>query len=1033
MKIFQKTYYLIFLFFNLTITSSLADWNLFREYETVIVYGNSFPEFLNSPVNEIFLFSYDQNSHRWSQITFQIDERDDQWDYFITPNNVLNSNDEILFVAKEAGDQTPFYSWLEDENSRLFVRYELEITDPQLPESKKYIYVYRSSTLSADHNLPAYMNYLPATSGYSDTIKAMNYTIGHNDKGIPDCWQVPTSAGGSGINFLERQKARIKGKYRYSFFSYNYSLTENDLENDGSIHYKTGPIRTIRDVKYKVNFLGLMTVTVGTFKYQFFPNRVVAFGTNKSLGSDYGIKLIRQSFDLNANGIGMLFNDSTNHHIIINGVSEAVNKAIFPAPKINWYMISGSPGTLVMINEFEALINASASFYYYDNLNGGSNDGTDDTGDGKSYGDTGILFSGSNIQGKFSIPYVTYYLSANQAPDVGPIIADLYQNPLTSSCAAQPFIAPAQISVSLPDTSCRQGMTLALPLKIGNLKNELIYSFSFVIKFDSLILSFDSAEIENTLAESWATPIIDVGPDSISVILKGETALQDSGRLILLKMTAKGDEKQIGQLTIRSCQFNQGYPLASVFHGRINITSPPVVSLSLPDTIAATNSVIGVPVKIGDVTNMNVRACYLKIYYNKLILLADSVSVLGTKLQDWQLKVNYGIGWIEVNVASELALAGSGRILTIYFKVIGKAGQFSSLHFQPAILNYGIPGVAPSDGKIAVTTLPPIEIQVALPDTVVTPGSLLYLPISISSVTNLNIYSYRISLALDKAVIEFRDIEIDGSLTALWEKPLLSDYGNSVTITAFGRTALSGQGILVFLTFDVIGSQTSVSQIHISSMTVNASNVVISTRDGMVRVEGVVPVELAFFAAEPSQDGIILKWNTLSESNNYGFFLQRQAKFEPAWESIGFVKGWGTTAVLHNYQFMDKKVPAGKWYYRLKQQDIDGSITYSQVIEMEMPAISSLVLLQNYPNPFNSATTISYYLPEATEPVNIRIFNLNGSVVRNLVNKAKKQAGFCQIDWDGYDDSGERVSSGVYYYQMQVGDKKFSKKMVLIE
>jgi hypothetical protein len=297
----------------------------------------------------------------------------------------------------------------------------------------------------------------------------------------------------------------------------------------------------------------------------------------------------------------------------------------------------------------------------------------------------------------------------------------------------------------------------------------------------------------------------------------------------------------------------------------------------------------------------------------------------------------------------------------------------------------------------------------------------------------LNIYNYRISLAFDNAVIDFSDIDIAGSLSAAWKKPLILDYGNSVTITAFGQTPLFGQGKLIFINFNVIGSETSSSAIHISNMTVSSSNVVISITDGTIIVEGTVPVELSSFMAEQTQGHIILKWTTLSETLNYGFYIQRKFKADQNWEEIGFVKGWGTTAVQQSYQFIDNNAPAGALCYRLKQQDLDGAVIFSQVIEIDRQTIYSYSLYQNYPNPFNSSTTILYELQEDGLPVSILIYNLNGNVVKNLINKAIKRAGYYQASWDGCDETGNRVSSGMYYYQMQVADKKFSRKMILVE
>jgi C1A family cysteine protease len=89
-------------------------------------------------------------------------------------------------------------------------------------------------------------------------------------------------------------------------------------------------------------------------------------------------------------------------------------------------------------------------------------------------------------------------------------------------------------------------------------------------------------------------------------------------------------------------------------------------------------------------------------------------------------------------------------------------------------------------------------------------------------------------------------------------------------------------------------------------------------------------------------------------------------------------------------------------------------------------------LSQNYPNPFNMDTNFSYGLKESGD-VKFTIYNVNGKVVRNLVNR-RHSAGTHTISWDGRDNFGNVVVSGVYLYQLEVRDKFFNtKKMILLK
>ncbi|MCX6833868.1 MAG: T9SS type A sorting domain-containing protein [candidate division Zixibacteria bacterium] len=97
--------------------------------------------------------------------------------------------------------------------------------------------------------------------------------------------------------------------------------------------------------------------------------------------------------------------------------------------------------------------------------------------------------------------------------------------------------------------------------------------------------------------------------------------------------------------------------------------------------------------------------------------------------------------------------------------------------------------------------------------------------------------------------------------------------------------------------------------------------------------------------------------------------------------------------------------------------------------QVNLPDAFSVV--QNYPNPFNPATTIEYNVPSRTQ-VTIEIFNVIGQKVRTLVNETKS-AGSYSTEWDGIDDSGNLVSTGVYLYRFSAGDVVQTKKMVLLK
>ena len=93
--------------------------------------------------------------------------------------------------------------------------------------------------------------------------------------------------------------------------------------------------------------------------------------------------------------------------------------------------------------------------------------------------------------------------------------------------------------------------------------------------------------------------------------------------------------------------------------------------------------------------------------------------------------------------------------------------------------------------------------------------------------------------------------------------------------------------------------------------------------------------------------------------------------------------------------------------------------------------IKTFALLQNYPNPFNPNTTIEYQLPK-TGNVQIKIFSINGQLVRTLESTHQVQ-GSHSVVWDGKNDGGQTVASGLYIYQVAFENSMLIKKMLFIK
>jgi hypothetical protein len=187
-----------------------------------------------------------------------------------------------------------------------------------------------------------------------------------------------------------------------------------------------------------------------------------------------------------------------------------------------------------------------------------------------------------------------------------------------------------------------------------------------------------------------------------------------------------------------------------------------------------------------------------------------------------------------------------------------------------------------------------------------------------------------------------------------------------------------------------------------------------------------MPVELTSFTANVNNNSINLNWITATELNNMGFNVERSVnKFD--WIKIAFVPGSGTSNFIRNYSYIDKSVSQpGKYFYRLKQIDNDGSYKYSKIIEINLNAPSIFALNQNYPNPFNPSTVISYSLPLASN-VKLIVYNTIGQTVKVLEN-GFKNAGNYSVNFNA-----DGLPSGIYFYKLEAGQFIQVKKMMLLK
>jgi hypothetical protein len=202
-----------------------------------------------------------------------------------------------------------------------------------------------------------------------------------------------------------------------------------------------------------------------------------------------------------------------------------------------------------------------------------------------------------------------------------------------------------------------------------------------------------------------------------------------------------------------------------------------------------------------------------------------------------------------------------------------------------------------------------------------------------------------------------------------------------------------------------------------------------------------LPISLVSFTgsvAEGSSD-VTLTWRTVSETVNYGFFIQRSLSpmdgfIDPA---NNFVPGHGTTLVPHSYSWVDAQMTPGIYYYRLKQMDLDGSFTYTEPLKVVVvggptgvenrQAPIRFALEQNYPNPFNPSTRIRFSVDVATYTT-VTVYNVQGIEVASLFSGIAAPGLQYEVTFDA-----KSLANGVYFCRLTSGSHSALSKMILLK
>ena len=424
-----------------------------REYDVLVLKGQQLPSFLGIPVDQIRVYRYNTSSGAWETMPFQVDEMDADSTYFGTKNGVFDPYDEIVFMARDMGDSTNQASWTDDAASREQMRYRISAADPLNPGQRGWAYVYRSSSLPVVGE--TYVQYFPTV----DRVETDIYEITHGTTGLQEDLALKTSAGGDGIDILDRQKLRLTIQVDLGIFGDRTFIFKEEqdrrvnlilgvsarlrVRKDEVDVTSAGPVRFHRKMVLEVHADGpgfdeteyLPFVTTFYADFTVFKTGGVELPRISAGGITAETKNFRLSTDFNVDATGMRMYNPNNDAKLINGLFNPIDDAL-EWPGQNWILHSVDPSrstvlenaSLVTLLEFKGdPLGDEQELYFMDD---GDTDGGD-TGDKKSYGDTGVLVTGDNITGFIDYYSAVYYIPANLDTGQAKDIFRKHFNPLT--------------------------------------------------------------------------------------------------------------------------------------------------------------------------------------------------------------------------------------------------------------------------------------------------------------------------------------------------------------------------------------------------------------------------------------------------------------------------------------------------------------------------------------------------------------------------------------------------------------------------
>jgi surface protein len=340
---------------------------------------------------------------------------------------------------------------------------------------------------------------------------------------------------------------------------------------------------------------------------------------------------------------------------------------------------------------------------------------------------------------------------------------------------------------------------------------------------------------------------------------------------------------------------------------------------------------------------------------------------------------------------------------------INDAGQASGC---PSDLAASDAQTVDGDGSVQFTSGVSVAFSGTSGSGRVTAGRYSDPPRSVGGISESNVSSYRV------VIVGGPGLSFDGNTEVRFDVSEFDGIGAPNEVTVYSRPVPGSDSVSSLPTSYDSGSGEIVAETGHFSELVFASN----------SDDNPLPVELAGFDATSDHEAVHLTWNTVSETDNAGFEVQRRPDGAEAWTDVGFVEGAGTTDQPRQYRYtVEKDLAPGTHHFRLRQVDTDGSAHLSRAITVERTMTEPVRLTSPAPNPVQNRATVSIAVKEA-QTTTLRLYNVLGQQVA-ILYRGTPTAGEAQR----VDLSARKLSSGVYFLRLQAGERTRMQRLTVVK